>query len=343
MTFFQIAGTTLVLSILVLFHEFGHFLAARLFGWEVEEFGIGYPPRLAGKKIGGTIFSLNLIPFGGFCGFSEEEMYSQPKREQLGVMVAGILANFVLGWLFFSTLFAVGYPYIEGEVSIENVNAGSPAEEVGVSEGSLIVSVDGLEVKSRGDVFLRAQKRAGNEITLTVKNPNSGEFETFRLVPRKDPPPGQGPLGIDLDFEGEEKLERVSFFQAPLKGLRESVFVLRDMVDGLSWMLGQLIFAGRVPTEIAGPVGVYSATLQVSQMGIRYLVQFIAFLSLNLALFNILPLPALDGGQLVFVVVEVLQGKKVRTEVKQLINAVGIALLVLLAILVTIQDVHRLL
>ncbi len=342
MTFLQIVGATLILSILVLFHEFGHFLAARLFGWEVEEFGIGYPPRLVGKKIGGTIFSLNLVPFGGFCGFSEEEMYSQPKLEQIGVMIAGILSNFVLGWLFLSVLFIVGYPSVEGTVFVDQVSTGSPAEQAGVPKDSVIVSVNETDVKSMGDVVLVAQKEAGSELILTVKDPNSGTVEDFRVVPRKGPPQGEGPLGVKLRFEGEEKLERVSLLKAPLKGIETSFNILSDIINGLSWMLRQLIFAGRVPTDVAGPVGVYSATLQVSQMGMKYLMQFMAFLSLNLSLFNLLPLPALDGGQLAFVAVEVVRGKRVRTDVKQFINAVGIALLVLLAILVTIQDVQRL-
>ncbi len=343
MTFLQILQTTLFLSFLVLFHEVGHFIAARLFGWEVEEFGIGYPPRLIGKKIKGTIFSINLIPFGGFCGFSEDEMYSRPRWQQAGVIFSGILFNFILGWFFLSILFAAGNPYIEGKVSIEDINPGSPAAEVGIVEGSLVVSVDGSKVKAPNDVIFSVQKQAGKEVVLTLKDPDSGEATEVTLVPRKDPPEGEGAMGVKLGFEGEEKMEKVSVFAAPVRGFEESISVLDSMVSGVSWMLRQLIFSGRVPKEVAGPVGVYDMTAQATMLGFRYLLQFLAFLSLNLALLNIFPLPALDGGQLVFVAIESIRGKRVRSDFKQLVNAVGMALLALLAILVTIQDVRRLL
>ena len=342
MSFLQVIVTIFSLSFLVLFHEAGHFIAAKILGWPVEEFGIGYPPRLFGKKIKGTLFSLNLIPFGGFCGFSENAMYKKPKREQTLVILSGVLANFILGWFLFSFLFTVGNPYSEGRVFVDEVKEGTPAEEANLKNGDQILTVQGQEVNDPGDLLYHVERYAGEEVTLEIKREGEEEVLKTNIVPRTEHPENQGPLGITWDFEGEEKYRRYLWYQAPVKAFEESVSVVKDMVSGLGWMIRKLIFAGRVPKEVGGPVGIFDVTAQATRLGYRYLLQLLAFLSLNLFLLNLFPIPALDGGQLIFVAVEAIRGKRVRMEVRQLVNAVGMTLLALLAILVTIQDVRRL-
>jgi len=341
MSFLQIVETTFFLSFLVLFHEVGHFLSARLIGLPVEEFGIGYPPRLVGKKLGDTVFSLNIIPFGGFCGFSHEKLYSRPWYQQVLVIFSGVAFNFILGWIFLSILFGVGNPYLEGKVKIADVNPQSPAAEVGIKPGDVVVSVGEEKVRDTSTLIFYTTENAGEPIELRVNRPGAGE-KSFEIIPRKDPPEGQGALGVSLNFEGEEKYERVVFWKAPLRGFRESISILDNMLTGLLLMVKRLVFEGIVPKEVAGPVGVYDLTSQAAALGFRYLLQFLSFLSLNLALLNLFPIPALDGGQLVFVAIEGVAGRRISTEVKQVVNGIGMALLALLAILVTVQDVQRL-
>ncbi len=342
MNLLQIVVTIFSLSFLVLFHEAGHFVAAKILGWPVEEFGIGYPPRLFAKKFGETIFSFNLIPFGGFCGFSEDTMYKKPKKEQTLVILSGVVANFILGWFLFSILFTIGSPYSEGRVFIDEVEEGTPAAEAQLNVGDQVVAVQETEIKNPGDLLYTVERNAGKEVTLEIKREGMEGTLKIAVVPRTDPPEGQGPLGISWDFEGEDKFKKYVWYMAPVRALEESATIVKDMFSGLAWMLKKLIFAGRVPKELGGPVGIFDVTAQASMLGIRYLLQLLAFLSLNLFLLNLFPIPALDGGQLVFVGIEVLRGKRVKSETRQLVNAVGMALLALLAILVTIQDVRRL-
>lgn len=343
MSLLQILETTIFLSLLVFLHELGHFLAAKFSRMKVEEFGVGYPPRLWGKRFGDTLYSLNAIPFGGFCRFSREEFGSGSGLRRAVVVLAGVLANFFWGWFLLSILFAVGNPSFEGVVTVVGVSAHSPAKMVGIDEGDAILSVSGVEVETTSQLVFEVKKYLGQEVVLEVQSKDLGEVRRVPVVPRENPPEGEGALGVTIDLSGQEFLERTSILAAPVRGFREAVDILREMVIGLGEMLRGLVLEFRVPQDVAGPVGIYQMTAAASKLGLRYLMQFVAFLSLNLTLLNLFPIPALDGGQLVFILVEAVRGRKARPEVEQLINGIGMVFLALLAVLLTVQDVKRLL
>lgn len=349
MPLLQIFETTIFLSLLIFFHEFGHFLAAKIFGVPVEEFGFGYPPRALGKRIGETLYSLNLIPFGGFCKFQREGFSSRSKRRRGLIIFSGVLANFVLGWLFLSFLFAIGNPVLKNlEVEVIEVDQGSPAEKAGISEGDAILSIAGTTVETPDELFEETRNYLGQEVELNVRMHKCAKAQEeclrkVKLVPRETPPVGEGAMGIVMGLSGEESLEKTPILTAPLRGFSESARILGEMVLGVGEMLKKLVLEFRAPRELAGPVGIYQMTAIASKLGFRYLIQFVAFLSLNLSLLNLFPIPALDGGQLLFIAIETVRGKKISDEVEQLVNAAGMAFLALLAILLTIQDVKRLL
>ena len=333
MSFLQVFETAVFLSLLIFLHELGHFLAAKLSKMGVEEFGLGYPPRLWGKKVGDTLYSLNVIPFGGFCKFSRKEFGFASCLRRAVVVSAGVLANFFWGWFLFSALFAIGRPSYKGEVRVVEVVASSPAGLAGIVEGDTILSVAGVAVDTTDQLISEVQKHFGQDVYLEVRSDGGGDVRTVQLIPREDPPEGEGALGVTVEFLGQEVMEKTSVWMAPVRGFQESFNVLREMVIGL----------GKItPRDMAGPVGVYQMAATVSKQGLRYLMQFGAFLSFNLFLLNLLPIPALDGGQLVFIAIEAVRRKKVRPEIEQWVNGIGMAFLAILAIFLTIQDVKRL-
>jgi regulator of sigma E protease len=219
----------LTLSILVLIHEFGHFLAAKKRGVLVEEFGLGLPPRIAGIKIGETIYSINFLPFGGFVKLygedSEEDINKKLKSrafsykknwEKFLIIVAGVVGNFLLAWLLFSYLFTQGVPVPTNQVKIEKVVSGSPAEKVGIVPGDVIKKIISKQdnktypLSSGADLITITKKYSGKEIILVVKRNNQEINKT--ITPRLSPPPGQGPLGIVISSFEEKKYP---WYQAP--------------------------------------------------------------------------------------------------------------------------------
>lgn len=344
MLILQALETTVFLSLLIFFHELGHFLAAKIFGVTVEEFGFGYPPRVFGKRFGETIYSINLIPFGGFCSLGKEEFVARSKRRRILIILGGIISNFLLGWILLSFLFIIGNPILKGTaVVVDQVLPDSPAAVAGVVEGDTIRSIAGVAVASPDALVAETNKYLGTEVSLELQSSASGELRQVALIPRSNPPSDQGPMGVVIGLVGVEGLDKSSVLTAPLKGFAESFRILREMTLGILEMFRKLIFELVPPKNLAGPVGIYQMTASVSRLGLRYLLQFGAFLSLNLFLVNLLPIPALDGGQLLFIAVEIVRRRKVSERVEQLVNTAGMVFLILLSILLTIQDVRRIL
>jgi len=366
----------LILSILVLVHEGGHFLAAKKAGIKVEEFGFGYPPRIWAKKIGETEYSINAIPFGGFVRLfgdpaeGEVKKTRELKRSFLGkskkartaVILAGVVANFLLGVLVFSIVYSfTGIPQKTENIKIVGISPGSPAEKGGLKEGDIVLAVDDKKISEMADFTKLISEKKGKEVKLLIKrevnNPcqekvlGGGEGFScqdgnllFWLVPRESPPEGEGPLGVVIS---NIEMVKYPFWQMPFRGAVEGVkeaFAWGGLIVlSLKKMVGDLVFQGVVPKDVAGPVGIFQATGMVAKTGVLNILQFLGILSVNLAVLNILPLPALDGGRLVFVGYELVFRRRPKPSLERWINTIGMALLIILLILVTINDVKRML
>jgi len=346
---FSLLRFGLVFSLLVFVHELGHFLVAKWRKVAVEEFGFGLPPRLWGRKFRGTIYSLNFIPLGGFvklkgedpevAGFGDADSFRvRSKKSRAAIILAGVLGNLTLAWLIFSFLFAVGNPSISGKVTIEEVYAGSPAERAGLQKGDVVLAIDGQEVKTTEELILVVGQKAGYIVKLDLDR--KGQALQIQLVPRLEPPAGEGPLGVSIALtDPQVSLTTYPFWQAPRYALLEVGRTLQSMLWGFGAMLGRLFTRGEVPTEVTGVVGIKVMTDVAASMGGRFFLQFMALLNLNLFLFNLLPLPALDGGRLLFVGFEAVLKRKLNPKVEKLANNLGLAFLLLLSALVTIKDI----
>lgn len=352
----------IILSILILIHELGHFIAAKKNNVYVEEFGFGLPPRILSIRFGETLYSLNLLPFGGFVKLLGEEedvsakklpvelkkrsfLLKKPLVKAL-IIIAGVLANFFLGWLIISYLFTQGVPTPTDNVMVEKVARGSPAEKAGLQEKDLITSAtafgtDDLKIiknplKKTEDLISLSKNFAGRQIILTIKRQNK-EFKVF-VVPRTNPPAGEGPLGVVVTTIINKKYP---FYLAPFFGFLETVKLTFLTLRELLKMLFNLITFKKIAVDVAGPLGIAKLTSQVVKFGGNALLQFLALLSINLAVINIFPFPALDGGRLIFVIYEWLSKKRVNPKIEKTVNSFGFAVLISLIILITINDLTK--
>ncbi|MFH0830746.1 MAG: RIP metalloprotease RseP [Parcubacteria group bacterium] len=351
----------IVLGVLIFVHELGHFITAKRAGLTVEEFGFGFPPRLMSIRRGGTRYSLNLIPFGGFVrilGESGEEQ-DNPKSfagRAIGVralvVAAGILMNFLLAVVLLTITNATGMatalePEVafsaraavsESRVTVTLVEAGSPADETGLRPGDSIVAVAGEPARAVAETVQAISSRAGQAVPLTVKR--GQEQHDIMLTPRISPPDGQGPIGIQLVATATV---RYPWYWAPVQAVRQTVILSGQIFVSFWHLVVRLVQTGSVGSDVAGPVGIAVMTGQVLDLGFVPLLQFTALLSINLAIINVLPFPALDGGRLLFFLIEKTRRKKISQKVEQALHTLGFGLLIALILLVTVRDVLRLL
>jgi regulator of sigma E protease len=339
-----------VLSFLVFIHELGHFLAAKRAGIRIEEFGFGYPPRLAKLGRWGEVeITLNAIPFGGFVRMAGEEdpaiersFASKSRPVRLAVLVSGAAMNLLLAFWLFSLTFLLGVPVpVEFErVSVLSVSAGSPAEAAGLRMGDLILAVDDTPVLGTDSLVELTSGRLGEEILLEVRR--GTESLSVPIVPREESPEGEGPMGVVIQpYASKMEIQTYSLWKALWMGLRETVSTV-----GLTLFIPILVLRGLIPAEAVrpvGPVGVAqmtsAAAQQVVATGWWYpLLQLTAVVSAGLFLANLLPIPGLDGGRIFFIIVEAIRGRRISPEREGAVHLVGMALLVLAMLIVTYQD-----
>ncbi|MBI5878680.1 MAG: RIP metalloprotease RseP [Chloroflexi bacterium] len=336
----------IVLSVLVLVHEIGHFIAARRAGVRVEEFGLGYPPRAVRLfKRGDTDYTLNWLPLGGFVRMTGEENPSDPKSfaaakawKRAVILSAGAGMNVVLAIVLFMVIALMGVPRTVEFVNVASVAPGSPAEMAGLQAGDRIMSIDGQPVVNRMDVSRAAIERAGQPVSIDVKR--AKDNLTVYLTPRVHPPKNEGRMGITmtLQFVREETVS-YSPLDALVYGFNETISTGTQIFTGFRRMAD-----GTAPAEVGGPVQIAGFAGLFCGRNLQSCMQFTALLSVNLAIINMLPFPALDGGRLVFVVLEVLRrGKRVKPELEGVVHFVGMAILLLLMLVITVFDVQRLL
>lgn len=342
----------LILGILILAHEWGHFIVAKKSGLTVEEFGFGFPPRIFSWKIKETLYSVNLLPLGGFVKIlgenggevsSPKSFSSKPTGTRSLIVAAGVTMNFLLGILLLIIGFYIGLPQIldkENEVLAENVqiqiiaiNHNSPAEKANLKLGD---SIEGFEEISILQNFINQNN--GKEINLKIKR--GQENLEIKTTPRINPPEGEGALGIALAKTG---IVSYPWHQSVWLGIKSSFIVTWEIIKGFFELIKNLLTAGKVPQEVAGPVGIAVLAGQAVNLGFIYLLQLVALISLNLAVLNLIPFPALDGGRLLFLGIEKIKGSKVNPKIENAIHSVGMILLLTLVALITYRDILKLL
>jgi regulator of sigma E protease len=414
-----------VLLVVVVVHEFGHFGVARLFKVKVSEFGIGYPPRLFSFTRGETIYSINLLPLGGFVSFSSEEdpdvpdsLASHSPWVRLAVMAAGPLMNAVLPIILLTIVFMVPTNVPVTDVIITDTAPGSPAEQAGLLSGDIVEEVDGRTINNSADLRTAIQLRLGASSEWVVDR--GGEVYTTSLVPRTNPPEDQGAAGITfadarvtitrvapgstaqaaglqagdlllwvhnqliLDADdiavaiaaahaeqadgavslgvlrnGEIQEYALAASAAELSGLElvvepevsRSEPIWEAVPSSLTQMGEILIIAkneisrmitGSAPVGVAGPIGIAQLTGEVARSGLVPLIFWTALISMNLAIVNLLPIPALDGGRITFVLLELLRGgRRITPEKERLVHLMGFVLVIGLVVVVSVNDITR--
>jgi regulator of sigma E protease len=367
-----------ILVALVLIHELGHFITAKMAGIKVLEFGVGFPPRLWGKKVGETEYTINALPLGGFVRMlgetdaEEADLTEQGKRvsamftaaeERTGeedprtlaakppgvriiVLLAGVIMNILLPILLFTINFMVPQQVSVGQVQISNVSPNTPAAEAGVKAGDVIEYINGRKVQNIYDVSHLIQRYQGTTMDWTIKRGREvmhvhpyGRFAVPTEVEADGTRVRQGPTGIKLG-QNQDFTETQShpIWEAVPMGARETwdtLIIVKNQI--VSWV------ASRTAPEVSGPVGIAQATGQVvKQDGWVSLLRLAALLSINLAIVNVLPLPMLDGGRVLFVLVEIARrGKRLAPEKEALVHLVGFALLISFVVVVSYFDIVR--
>ncbi len=360
----------IILLVLVLVHEAGHFFVAKKFGIRVDEFGFGFPPKLFGIKKGETEYTFNLLPLGGFVKIfgetPDEESLNGPdavrsfinkeKWKQALVLFAGVFMNFVLAWLLFSFGFMSGFPVSVGSAGsgyeLQNVNLvitsvlkDSPAQKAGLQAGDKIISVYSSDSEKDGDVLenpnpaelqsLVTSKGNTNDIYIRYTRGTSQDLAEITPDLSADKPT----IGISMDQIGTAKF---SFFKAFWKGLVFTLSVTKDTILGLFGLLAQAIRGEGDLNAVTGPVGMVGIVGDAYQFGFVYLLSFAALISINLAIINLFPFPALDGGRLFFLLIEKIKGSRINPKFANTANMIGFVILISLMLVITYHDVVKL-
>ncbi|MFA6097128.1 MAG: RIP metalloprotease RseP [Candidatus Paceibacterota bacterium] len=426
----------LVLGTIVFIHELGHFLMAKLYGVRVEEFGLGFPPKIFGFKKGETEYTINWVPLGGFVkivGEDGEEKHdprsfsSRSIFQRFQIIAAGVIMNVFLAFVIFSILFMVGFPQgisgedisklknardfgvivgevtkdstafnddfkpgdkivsidgkniqsvkdlqsaIEGKgdqkavivvargkenvtkeivpvedlsVTITEVSKDSPAFAADLRKDDKILSIDGTNIYSIRDLQVVIDEKRGEKVAIVIARGDENMIK--EVVPRKETNENEGALGVALS-EGMSLAEIAVFSYTPLeaiqKGFEYTIQMMMVIITAFVFIIMQLFKTGTTTAEVSGPVGIMSMTQQAAAMGFMTVLNFIAIISVNLAIINALPLPALDGGRLLFLIIEKIKGSPLNQEWEAKANNVGFALLMLLMVVVTFKDILRL-
>lgn len=359
-----ILGTALIfiaiLGLLVLVHEFGHFIVAKRSGVRVDEFGFGFPPRIAGKKWRGTLYSLNWIPLGGFVKIKgvagddpdvegsaqdEDSFATLPFWRKFLILFAGIGMNLVLAAVLLSVALSIGVQQDPGtaaeqaivtnqHVIVQRVLENTPAAEAGIEAGDVITAINGHGITDYTDVeAVLGSAAVGDTVTVTTEEDGDRAIQVATISYGDDEIVG---IGIGMQNIATVRYPWYSsFWYGTVSTIKTTALIFVEF--------GKIVvnaFAkGEVSDDLSGPVGIAVLAGEVAQDGFVELLQFTAILSINLAIFNLLPLPALDGGRITFVLLEKLRRKPVDEKIEAVVHNVGFILLLLLVLLVTIRDV----
>ncbi len=359
----------IILGALIFVHELGHFISAKKAGIRVDEFALGFPPQLFSKKIGETVYSLNLIPFGGFVKIfgedggdadtrgleaqidadEEKGFTSKPRWVQALVLASGVLGNIIFAWLLISVTFLFGVPSgAEGRyadeiqdaaLTIVSVLPDSPAEKGGLKAGDAILSLreGGRSFEgTNGDTARAFIQNSRGALTIQYKR---GEMvASAEVVPAQGIIAGKPAIGVSLETVG---VVRFGFFRALFEGFLTTIDLLRDVTVGLFGFIAQAFRGEANFSSITGPVGIAGLVGEARGLGLVYILSFTAFISINLAVINLLPIPALDGGRLLFLGIEGIIRRPIPVRVSRALNTAGFVLLILLMVIITYRDIIK--
>jgi regulator of sigma E protease len=358
-----------ILAILVLVHEFGHFYAAKKSGVRVDEFGLGFPPRIWSKQVGETLYTINAIPFGGFVKIfgenPDEESISGPdstrsfvkiaKWKQVIILGAGITMNVLFAWFLFSIAFMSGMTmgvsesvakYVtEPHVIVLDALPNSPSAKAGLVSGDEIISFKVLgatasatATASTVESVQNAMKESGGKkVALEVKRLTGNKY--IEVTPERGVLGDKYAIGISMDLVGKVNLP---FFTAIWEGAKLTSSVFGQIAGGLYTLIHDAVLGKADVSQLSGPVGIARLVGDASKLGFVYLLSFTAFISLNLAVLNLVPFPALDGGRILFVIIEAVIRRPITPKIANTINAVGFGLLIFFMLFVTYKDIVKL-
>ncbi len=338
------------LSLLVLVHELGHFFVARKCGIKVEEFGIGFPPRIFKKKRGETEWSINSIPFGGFVKLYGEQGLEEGKDKErsfihqsfskkITVILAGVTVNAGVGWLLLCMVAIIGAPH---HVIISGIAPESPAAIAGVKANDVILSIQSeLERKENPEnveaVIGVVEKSVTKKITVEVMR--GKESQLFTLVGRINPPEGEGSLGVQLADVG---IPQQGLWGGIKEGTRETISAFGMIIKGFGTFFAGLVGQGQGLKNVSGPIGIIGFAYSATQLGFVYFMNLIALISLNLTVLNLIPFPALDGGRALVLIIEKIKGNQLSLKTQTIINGIGFGILILLMVVVSVHDIRAL-
>lgn len=330
-----IISSIIIFLLVILIHEFGHFIVAKMNGVSVLEFSIGMGPKLFQRESNGTLYSLRMLPVGGYCQLEGEDeendspnsLNNQSPLVRLKVILAGAIMNFILAFILLILLMSVSR--VSTEVS--GVIKDSPAYSSGIQTGDQIVSINGENV-SDGEELLKSIKESQGDLNIGVIR--NSQSKNIKVTPRLE----KNIRKIGVNFQEEYNIKNFSI----VKGFKKGLITFLNLTGMLYKFLGMLITGQLGLGGVSGPVGVVKEIGNVAKTGVANLIFLLAYININLGVFNLLPIPALDGGRAIFILIEMIFGKKISQEKEGYIHMVGLILLLALIAIVTIKDVIKL-
>ena len=348
-----VLATLVVLGVLIFVHELGHFLTAKLLGVQVEIFSLGFPPKLVSKQVGETDYRISVVPLGGYVKLLGENpndevppeliprsFQHRPLWQRALIVTAGPAFNFLFAFLALFAVFAVsGLPYVPTDVG--RIIEGSPAQRAGLKTGDVIVAVDSTPVKRWEELSRQIRQHGGQTLLLAVKR--GGQNLDIKVTPEKRESEnlfGQKVLAYQIGVASSERLvsEELGPFQALEEGLSYSLRIAALTLQSIYKLITREISVD----TLGGPIMIAQVAGKQAEMGLSYLINFMAVLSVNLTLLNLLPIPVLDGGHLVFLFLEAVRGKPLALKHREMAQAVGMMLILTLMVFVFYHDLVRL-
>lgn len=330
-----IISSIIIFLLVILIHEFGHFIVAKMNGVSVLEFSIGMGPKLFQKESNGTLYSLRVLPVGGYCQLEGEDeendspnsLNNQSPLVRLKVILAGAIMNFILSFILLILLMSVSRVSTE----ISGVIKDSPAYSSGIQTGDKIVSINGKNIND-GEELLENIKESQGDLNIRVIR--DSQSKNIKVTPRLE----NNVRKIGVNFQEEYNIKNFSL----IKGFKKGVITFLNLTGMLYKFLGMLITGQLGLGGVSGPVGVVKEIGNAAKTGVANLIFLLAYININLGVFNLLPIPALDGGRAIFILIEVIFGKKISQEKEGYIHMVGLIMLLALIAIVTIKDVIKL-